>query len=127
MVPLKYVLLFVAIQLVSLVLTVIGIPVILVLEFLGAETLTDGKWHLPRWAWIFDNAEDGVAPSGYTMIGWYLRNPVNNLRFVRGVSKVGRPLWRKTWGAKPGGWYVQAGWNPSGYPVLSAGRNVNPW
>lgn len=83
--------------------------------------------------WLFDNKVDGIyGPDGpYTAWqAWYWsawRNSVNNFRFVPGVSKVGRPLWRKTWGAKPGGWYAQAGWNPSGYPVLSAGRNIHPW
>jgi hypothetical protein len=74
----KWILLFIAIQIVALVLALIGLPVV-------------------------------------------------GVRFVPGISKVGRPLWRKTWGARPGGFYVAAGWNNSGYPVLSGGRNVNPW
>lgn len=93
----------------------------------------------PRWAWLWDNLEDGVHPGWYaaqfpnwgdwkiTFVWTAKRNPVNNLRFVPGISKVGRPLWRKTWGEKPGGWYLMAGWNSSGYPVMSGGRNVNSY
>lgn len=137
----RYVLLFIAIQLISLVLTVIGIPVcaFLAYELDYAYDENSDRYHFPRWAWIWDNQEDGVAAAWYlkahpewtfphTVFMWSaLRNPCNNLRYVPGVSKIGRPLWRKTWGAKPGGWYVQAGWNASGHPVLSAGRNINPY
>lgn len=89
---------------------------------------------LAHWTWLWWNNEDGSGPgnswwSKYVWLGW--RNPVNNYRFVRGVSKVGRPLWRVEWGqpnfyGKPG-WYAMAGWNSSGFPVLSGGRNVNPY
>jgi len=133
--------LFILIQLASLVLTIVGIPVVAVLVELDFLYFgMDGeRVHFPPWAWIWDNQEDGVLPTWFrqkyptwsphrTAFVWSaLRNPCNNLRFVRGVSKVGRPLWRKTWGAKPGGFYFAAGWNGSGYPVLSGGRNVNPF
>lgn len=137
--------LFVLIQFASLVLTVAGIPVcgflaLCKLSSLG-PLLPSGEqlWHWPAWAWIWDNQEDGVDPMWYrdAHANWpaslreftwaALRNPVNNLRYVRGVSLKGRPLWRKTWGDRPGGWYAQAGWNSSGFPVLSAGRNPNPF
>ncbi len=135
----KYVALFIAIQLAALLLTIVGIPVCAALAYIGYSFPTEGKWHWPKWAWIWDNEEDGVWPNWYAKANptwstarvefmWTgLRNSANNLRYVPGVSKVGRPLWRKTWGAKPGGWYAQAGWNNSGFPVLSAGRNVNPY
>ncbi len=131
--------LFLIIQLASLVLTVLGVPVCAVLAYGEFSRPVNGAWHWPRWAWIWDNDIDGVCPHWYEVAhaDWSiarrefvwsaLRNPANNLRFVPGVSKIGRPLWRYTWGAKPGGWYFAAGWNASGYPVLSAGRNVNPY
>lgn len=122
----KYVLLFIAIQVIALILAVLGIPICATLAASGVI-----PW--PRWAWLWNNQVDGIYGPGNPHTRWQaflwtaLRNPVNNLRFVPGVSKAGRPLWRKTWGARPGGWYAQAGWENSGYPVLSAGRNVNPW
>lgn len=135
---LGFVALFVALQLASLVLTLIGIPICGLLAACNLMTLngTPGAvwhWQLNPWTWIWDNEIDGVVgPSGpvtrWQAFYWSaLRNPCNNLRFVPGVSLKGRPLWRKTWGPKPGGWYVQAGWEPPGYPVLSAGRNINNW
>ena len=131
----RYVALFGLIQAVSLVLTLIGLPVVGILAFTRSWTIVAGK---PQWkggvfTWIWGNLEDGIVGPGMTLNRWNafywagIRNPCNNLRYARGVSKVGRPLWRKTWGAKPGGWYVAAGWNNSGFPVLSGGRNVNPW
>lgn len=132
----RYVALFVAIQLVSLVLSALGL---LVVGFLAIGQSWERESAAAPWHWIlaaawpWDNQVDGICAPGTTPTTWTafywsgLRNPCNNLRFVPGVSKVGRPLWRKTWGAKPGGWYAQAGWNGSGYPVLSGGRNVNPY
>ena len=76
--------------------------------------------------WIWKNDIDQPAGTRWQFYVWIaLRNPVSNLRLVPEVSKIGRPYWRKTWGAKPGGFYAHAGWNASGYPVLSAGRNPN--
>jgi hypothetical protein len=139
----KFVPLFIAIQLASLLLTIIGLPVCALLAFSHDWRMTvspiSGRSILtwPRWAWVWSNDEDGIDGSApfhpeysaarRAFVWSALRNPCNNLRFVRGVSKVGRPLWRKTWGAKPGGWYVAAGWNNSGFPVLSGGRNVNAY
>lgn len=148
---LKYVLLFTAIQLAAFVLAIIGLPICAVLpllplrmenlntQFIHAPTL----WHYPKLAWLWDNDEDGVFPAFYARehLNWSvwriiftwtaLRNPVNNLRFVRGVSLKGRPLWRKEWGPENSygfpSYYAQAGWNSSGYPVLSGGRNENPF
>jgi len=85
---------------------------------------------LAKASWLWWNDEDGAGPSvkwwdQYIWLGW--RNSVANYKHVPGVSKVGRPAYRKTWGPKPGGFYFQAGWEPNGYPVLSGGRNVNPW
>lgn len=105
----------------------------LIVSIVAPWHLVDGKGHWNwRVAWVFDNQEDGIFGPGpqtrgqaIKWAGW--RNFVNNLRYVHGVSKKGRPLWRKTWGPKPGGLYFQSGWNSSGYPVLSGGRNVNPY
>jgi hypothetical protein len=132
----KWILLFIAIQIVALILALVGLPIVALLALAHAweKPGITAQWH---WdvaaAWPWDNEVDGICAPGTTPTAWRafywsaLRNPCNNFRFVPGVSKVGRPLWRKTWGAKPGGWYAQAGWNNSGFPVLSAGRNVNPW
>jgi hypothetical protein len=137
---LKYIALFLAIQLVSLILVILGVPLCAALAYLHGGDFDGTHYHWPRWAWLWDNEEDGVAPAWYRqahadwsleriMFVWAgLRNPANNLRFVPGVSGKGRPLWRKTWGPRPGGWYAQAGWlGTGGWPVLSAGRNVNDW
>lgn len=141
----KYIALFIAIQIVAFVLGLIGVPICAALAFAKLSAVgalrppAPQLWHWPRWAWVWDNDEDGVDPPWYSVthpswpqawrefIWTALRNPVNNFRYVPGISAKGRPLWRKTWGAKPGGFYCQAGWNSSGFPVLSAGRNVNPF
>jgi len=80
-----------------------------------------------RWMWIFDNKEDGLCPEWYrteyrergfksNVFRWTaIRNYANNFRFVWGVSGVGRPIWKRTIGAHE----YQAGWNNSGYLVLS--------
>jgi hypothetical protein len=127
---LKYILLFVLIQLVSLVLAIIGIPVCGLLTAAGLMHLgADNKAHFPAWAWLWDNNEDGVSPVFYNPSGsrwkafvWIaLRNPVSNLRFVPGVSGVGRPLYYRTWLVKGRQFYFKAGWLSDGYPALSAG------
>ena len=136
MVKLKYILLFILIQVINIPLFIIGIPVCAVLAWGGFSYFAeDNKYHWPRWAYIWDNPEDGVDGAWYQRANKHrsyamnefiwsaLRNPVNNLRYVPGVSGIGRPYWRKTWGAVPGGFYAHAGWNASGFPVLSAGRN----
>ncbi len=133
----KYISLFVLIQLVAAVLAIVGIPVCayLALTHVESAALPVGPWRVghwrPKWAWIWDNDIDGIYGPGKPRTRWQsfywtaLRNPCNNLRFVKGISQVGRPLWRKTWGPRPGGWDAQAGWNSSGYPVLSAGINIH--
>ena len=128
---------FILIQLVSLVLTLLGIPICAALAYSGMSGphTVQGKilWHWPKLFWLWDNDEDGVWCDWYRKSNpqwsvprqefmWTaLRNPCNNLRYVPGVSKVGRPLWRWTWIFRGTGYYAQAGWNGSGFPVLSAG------
>ncbi len=131
----KYLPLFLLIQLASLVLTVVGIPVVAILA--GFQWVhfdhAEQTWHWPWWAWIWDNREDGVAPVWYQkahptwstprlVFTWAaLRNSCNNLRYVPGVSKAGRPLWHRTWHMFGKQFYAQAGWLSDGYPCLSAG------
>lgn len=129
----KYIPLFLLIQIISLVLQVIGLPVCLYLAAFG-------KWrdlgfnapsidHFPKLAWIWDNDEDGIYPWFYVRenLAWsptricftwtVLRNPVANLKHVPGVSKVGRPLFYRS----NGKFYVKAGWMSNGYPACSFG------
>lgn len=132
----RYVLLFLLIQLVSLLLTIVGIPVCALLAIEPSVLPPDSKglyhWFLPIF-WLWDNEEDGVAPTWYrvanpTWSHWRLvftwtalRNSCNNLRFVPGVSKVGRPLYYRTFTIRGKLLYVKAGWMTNGYPALSAG------
>lgn len=127
----KYIALFILLQLINIPLIVLGwFTVALCVTATRSGWLRD--W--PHWAWLWFNDQDGYGPSpgwwgAYSWLAW--RNPVNNFRFVPGVSAVGRPLWRKTWG-KPNAFgkpdhYVMAGWNSSGFPVLSGGTNPNPF
>ena len=65
----------------------LGIPVVGMLQLLDCYTLgKDRQYHFPRWAWLWDNATDGICPSGYSPLRWYLRNPVTNLRFLPGFG-----------------------------------------
>lgn len=117
----KYLPLFVLIQAVSTVLFFIGLPICAVCAYTG-------KW--PAWTWLWQNQEDGVmGPTWYnpTKSRWKsftwtaLRNSVNNLRYVPGVSAKGRPLWIRNWTIHGKIFYAKAGWLSNGYPVLSAG------
>ncbi len=117
----KYIPLFVLIQLVSAVLFIVGLPVCAACAFTG-------RW--PRWTWVWQNEEDGViGPAWYNpgktrwlSFKWTaLRNSVNNLRYVPRVSKVGRPLWIRNWTISGKVFYAKAGWLSNGYPVMSAG------
>lgn len=131
----KYIPLFILIQLASLVLTIIGLPVCAYLAYFHGYTyyVNEDRCHFPKWAWIWDNDEDGVLPRWYhsehdawmnahiIFVWTALRNPCNNLRFVRGVSVPGRPLWLWTNGKH----YAKAGWEAkTGWPSLSAGSGT---
>ncbi len=128
----RYVALFILIQLVSLVLTLVGYPLIAVLAlfklwhvyaYLDSAPVVY-EWKGGKLTWLWGNNEDGIFGNGPVTrrqaFYWSaVRNPCNNLRFVPGVSVVGRPLWH--W--SNGKFYCQAGWLGShGQPVLSAGR-----
>lgn len=119
---LKYILLFVLIQLINIPLTIIGIPLVAAILALEGKGLGLSVW--PNWAWLWFNDEDGFGPKkGFLneFVWLALRNPVANLRHVRGVSGVGRPLFYRTWLSFNKQFYVKAGWMSNGFPALSAG------
>jgi hypothetical protein len=124
---------FLVIQLVSLTLAIVGIPICAALSLLHAwrveKSPVTGKlidvW--PKAFWLWSNSEDGVLPHWYwiahpewstervafTWTAW--RNSVGNLRFVPGVSGKGRPL--VTWKMFGQPWH--AGWSSDGWPTFS--------
>jgi hypothetical protein len=153
----KHLVLFILIQCASAGLFVPGLPVCAYLAYTHQATYdkATGRYHWPAWAWIWDNDEDGVVPTWYraehpdwsfekAAFRWSaLRNSVNNLRYVRGVSGPGRPLLYRTWtwnipsiawrewgvlsypdsvSLEKRQFYWKAGWQPNtGWPVISAG------
>lgn len=132
----KYIALFVLIQIASLVLQIVGLPICLYLALYGAwrtKVPTMIPLHFPKFAWLWDNEEDGIMPYFYmrenlpwsitrSCFTWTaLRNPVANLKHVRGVSRVGRPLYYNTLLVKGKQLYLKAGWMSNGYPALSFG------
>ena len=130
-----YILFFTAIQAVAALLAIVGAPICLILAY--AETCrvdyASGLIHFPKWAWLWDNSEDGIAPEWYNraanswkvFVWTALRNSCANFRYVRGVSNPSRPLWRVTWRMFGKPFYAQAGWQqPTGRPVMSAGRDI---
>jgi hypothetical protein len=100
---------FALIQLISALLTPIGWVVCLLPS--------------PAVPWLWQNEDAVVLTQSYweryIYEGW--RNPVSNLRYVRGVSGVGRPLFYRTWTMLGKEFYVKAGWMTDGFPCLSAG------
>lgn len=126
----KWIALFIAIQIVALVLALVGIPIVGLLAYLRIweKPAIAAQWHwASRAFWLWDNEIDGICAPGTTPTAWSafywsaLRNPCNNLRFVPGVSKAGRPLWYRTWTLFGKQFYAKAGWLSDGYPALSAG------
>lgn len=124
--------LFTGIQLVSGVLFIVGLPICAVLamaaHYTSSTNYNKTKWisKFPSWAWLWSNDEDGVTPPGYTsrwgtFVWTALRNPVNNLRFVSGVSGQGRPLYYRSWLVKGKQYYFKCGWMSNGFPCLSGG------
>lgn len=125
---LKYISLFVLIQLTSFVLNILGIiPVALAVALERTRVMPNGIIHFTdHFMWIWDNEEDGIEGflpfSKWDEFDWSeLRNPVANLRHVRGVSGVGRPMFYRTWVSFNKQFYVKAGWMSDGFPALSAG------
>ena len=112
---------FIAVQLASTVLMVLGWALLLVLPYRnGKYLMLDG---------IYGNSEDGCeGPRWYNPLQsrWraYLwsawRNSTNN--FNRSQAWKGGPFWR--WQNAGKTWYAQAGFRPdTGWSVLSAGRH----
>jgi hypothetical protein len=111
-------LLFALIQIVNLPLMVLGWLICLLPS-------------LARFTWLWWNDDDGAVGhtwwQQYVWLAW--RNPVANLRRVRGVSAPGRPLFYRWWPDTEdpsdikGGHYVKIGWEVGApyYPVMSAG------
>lgn len=124
-----YIALFALIQFASQILSTIGLFVIAGLAYFHAWVPVAGKfqWSGGMLTWIFSNEEDGIVGPGMALTRWNayywsaLRNPCNNLRFVPGVSKVGRPLFYNTWTIFGKLYYVKLGWMSNGYPACSAG------
>jgi hypothetical protein len=110
-------LLIILIQLVNLFLMVPGIFITAANVWLGSPQ---------PWLWENSDYPPPAAWSRWRTFVWLaLRNPVANLRFVPGVSKVGRPLFYRTWVDTVDGYseefYVKVGWMSNGYPCCSAG------
>lgn len=102
----KYIALFILIQLVNIPLMAAGWFICLSPAL--AKTL---------WLWWNDDDPPALLDwrHAYVWLAW--RNPVANLRYVKGVSGKGRPLWYWSNGKH----YAKAGWMSDGYPCLSAG------
>ncbi len=122
---------YIAIQLVSLPLMIVGVPLCAIGVVFMRYSLYQDRYYFPGWLWLWDNDEDGVLPRWYqcvhasrgrrfnAFIWTAFRNPVNNLRFVPGVSVPGGPYRVYTYK----GFYVHFGYCPTeGWPVLSCGR-----
>jgi len=102
----KYIPLFVLIQLVNLPLLLLGLVICLWPNLAHA-----------LWLWWNDDDPPWNKPWAQQYYWLALRNPVSNLRHVPGISGAGRPLWY--W--SNGSWYAKAGWTSNTYPVLSLG------
>lgn len=94
----------------------------------------------PKWAWLWWNDEDGAGKDPrfwkqWIWLAW--RNPVDNIKYSKGVANVGGFLWYKTWfwwiptwnegiEFKQKQYYYKIGYLPNnGYPCLQpfgAGR-----
>jgi hypothetical protein len=120
----KYIALFIALQIVQIPLTILGIPIVGALAAAGAFHLVNGQWHFHTDFWLWDNDQDGVCapgidtPTRWQVFYWSaLRNPAHNYGSIPGVSGTGRPLWY--WSDQR--WYAKAGWLSDGRPCMSAG------
>jgi hypothetical protein len=78
-----------------------------------------------KWTWLWWNDDDGSGTGASWLSKYYwlaLRNPVDNLKHVKGVATPGGPLLYKTWFWGKKQFYYKIGYLPSnGYPALSAG------
>ena len=76
--------------------------------------------------WLWRNDDDGIllVDMGYWRRYSYeaLRNPVDNLKHVKGVATPGGPLLYSTWYWRGKQFYYKIGYMPhEGYPACSAG------
>lgn len=75
--------------------------------------------------WLWWNDDDGAGPgtSWWSKYCWLaLRNPVDNLKHVKGVATPGGPLLYRTWFWFGKQFYYKVGYMPhEGYPACSAG------
>lgn len=139
----SYIGLFITIQLVSLVLTGVGLLICALGAWITPNRATKSRvTGLPilsfnKWFWLWSNDEDGIYPTWYARVNsawsyervifvWTaLRNPCNNLRFVPGVSNPGRPLYYRAGLIKGKPFYLKMGWEAkTGWPSLSAGSGT---
>lgn len=78
-----------------------------------------------KWTWLWWNDDDGSGPgkTWWSQYVWLaLRNPVDNLKHVKGVAMPGGPLAYKTWFWFGKQFYYKIGYMPhEGYPAFSAG------
>jgi hypothetical protein len=146
----KYIPLFILIQIISIFgLFLPGVILCGLCTLLGLYELRDNPTPLhpwndpkiyrwtPRWMWMWDNREDGLSPEWYLkahpkrslrwnfFIWTAFRNYANNFRFVPGVSKVGRPLFTRSFTFRGKLMHFDAGWLNDGYPTLNVG--YGPW
>lgn len=134
---------FALVQLIALAAFLIGVMLLIPLAATHCWTARESRYFAGRqvtvwrggWlTWIWGNEEDGVTGEASTQRAAYYaarypsiglrayiwsawRNSANNLRFV--FTWKGGPFWR--WENARHTFYVQAGWYPNGYPVLSVG------
>jgi hypothetical protein len=113
-------------------------PFFALIEFVNVPLMALG-WFICLWpalakgTWLWWNADDGDPGktwwARYVWLAW--RNPVADLRLVRGVAGPGRPLIYHWWTSTPddikSGHYIKVGWEsgPPYYPVFQpfgAGR-----
>lgn len=127
---------FLVVQLINAVFLAVGIVVLIPLAATGAWVTRPSRFFPGRavtawkggWlTWCWGNEEDGVTGAEFyrerfksdrlCAYCWSaLRNPANNLRFI--FKWIGGPFVRKEFG----NFYIQAGWYPNGFPVMSAGH-----
>jgi hypothetical protein len=128
---------FAIIQLSALLVTILGWVLLIPFAALRLWTVQDSPYFPGRKVEVWrggllmfpwGNLEDGVIGAefyrarykddrlcAYLWSAW--RNSANNLRFL--FRWLGGPFWR--WENSKHTFYIQIGWNTSGFPVLSAG------
>lgn len=117
--------LFVGIQLASLVLSLVGYPLLAILASAKLWTTTTGS--VSKWKFldqIYGNARDGLSGTKsltpWNAFVWSaLRNSTNNFDAL--CTRPGHPLYYRTATKFGKQFYFKAGWLSDGYPCLSAG------